>query len=248
MASYHPGGRTGRIDQDPVVAPVTPDGTLRFGRVGRNDFGIAGGTLQVLAYPLQAFGVEVQCRDLQSGCTLQDVQSLATRRGAGVQDPLPGSDIEIAAGQLGPRVLHRHQTGGKARQSVHWQRRIQDQRRCHRGVRLCCNPDLAQPVQVLAATDLVQVDPQGHRRALLRGCGDDVQLQRPVRAECLVQPVRLREPDRRPLIDARLQGSPFTLQAAQHAVDQLAGPGLAEASTGLDRGRHRRMWRNTAVK
>ena len=95
MPAHHPGRRARRIDEDPVIAHLTPFRVLRLCRVGRLKVRLHTATAKILRDPLQALGVDVERGDLQPIDALQDVQRLfrrAPHRRRGHAAPAAGPD------------------------------------------------------------------------------------------------------------------------------------------------------------
>ena len=248
MATHDPGGRTGCIDQDPLVTPCAPAGGVGRRSIRGHQLGMQSRARQVVGNALQARRFDVQRRDRQVFGALQDVQRLSARRGTGIQHGLTGMQIEVGAGQLRTGILYRHLATREAGQPFDRNRPVEHQRGRHLRVRTCGYPGLGKTRGVVGEGCLTQVDPQRHRRAFLQRRQDRGGLYRPGVVDGTEQPVRLCMAQRLVGVDVRLQRFALTQQPAQHPVDQSARPALAQGAAGLHRGRYRGVRRHAAVQ
>ena len=231
MTADHTTGRAGRVEQDAVIGLAVPPAGRRAG-IADQQRGTQAQALQIGPHPFQARRVLVQGSQLQIGNLFQQMPGLAARRGAGIQHPLTGFGGKQRRGQLRGGILHRNRACGEARQRERLNRLVQNQGTVNARDRRSAMSGCGEQRLIIGAAVLAGVDPQGERWPGIVGSDQIGPVVRPVPAQALQQPARVRGLR---VLAGRQGRSQFSTPAhsiAQQCITQTHRPGTLQGMRG----------------
>lgn len=92
MPAHDTAGRARYIGENTIVTLAVPP-VLEIAAIGDTQIGLQSESIEILGNTRHAFGGELKCGQ-RNVCGFEDMCGLAARRGAGVEHPLSGMEIE----------------------------------------------------------------------------------------------------------------------------------------------------------